>query len=256
MSGLDAGLAGVLTPEQVAAQVSGPPGPFTVRARLLPATPQAAPPAPAPEPQDPRSLEELTAARDAALESLNALLERRLRLAAELEAVERRIAEARDLSPLSPEASRDARAERAALTVELAELDVLVERANVAHDRASQVAQAALHRQRAAEARAQLADLRQRVVDADAAIEAAIGALLDAEDARAALVEDGRAIAAAIAALPPEYHGADTGPKVWSMGALQAPDPKFIPAGIEFDRTKIAALKNPHPRKRRYLLGL
>ena len=126
----------------------------------------------------------------------------------------------------------------------------------MAHERAARAWQAGHNRQRAAACRAQLADLRARAAESDAAIEAAIAALLDVEDARAALVEEAKRVQAQLAGLPVEYHGADTGPTVWSMGVRQPPDPRYVPAGIEFDRTKIAALRVPHARKRRYLLGL
>lgn len=247
MTRLDAALPGILSEEDVARQLASMP--MTIRQAALPApAPVAAPP---PVPVDDRPLSVIETELIDARARLNGILEDRLQLAAKLEEVERAVEEARASAPLSPSATAAVRAERDRLQAELAEMDVLVERQNDAHDRAAAAWQSGRYAQIAGETRARLAVLVERAAESDAAISAAIEAVWDEVDARFALIDEAKREANALNALPPIYW---VGPVAMSGGQRQ-PNTNYVPAGLSLDLREIKALKIPG-RRRRIILGI
>ena len=209
MTPTDAGApAGGVSGAQVLAQLGGASPRFSIG--------QGKPPRPAvvrePEPEpvappvdDPRSLAELEAGEAAARAVVNGLLERQLGAAERLEALDRQIAG--QSATLQPGASLEARRERAGMAVELAELDAMVARANAAHDATSGALNAARTRQAAERLREELATIEAEAAASDAAIEAAIVALLDLEDARHELIEKAKRTRADLESVPPALRG-------------------------------------------------
>ncbi len=255
MNPIDGTVGHVLTEAEVAAAIAGP-GAISVRANVGPVRPAVvAQPVPEPTPEpldDGRPLAELEADATAARTVVNELLERSLRVAEQIEALDRRIEAGRAVSH-DPATTAADRAERARLVADLAEVDTLRERASAVHDRAAAVATAGQQRAKAAELRGQLADLAERAAASDAAIETIIGALLDLEDARAALVAEAEAVVDGLNSLP-ERHW--TGPARWVGGVRQRPTHgEGVPAAIRFDRQRIPELARPS-RPRRLILGL
>jgi hypothetical protein len=249
-NGMDAGLAGPLGPDDVAARLT--PSTLTVRATLP--KPVAAPEPPAPEPVDGRPLETLEREVREAADTLAALRDRRATLAAHVAELDGRIAE--QAATLTPGATLDARRDRSALTFEQAELDDLITRASGQAERAAHALARRQQADRAAQCRAKLAELQEAASRSDAAIAAAIDALLDREDERAELVREGERIQAELDALPPDLAGQSGRPVMRSGGTSRAM-PGYLPPGLRFDRSAIRELSVPYPRPRRLgLLGL
>ena len=258
MTRTDAGApAGGFSDTQVLAQLGGVASPtFTIG--------QGKPPRPAvvrePEPKpvappvdDPRSLAELEAGEAAAREVVNSILERRLLAAEQLESADRRIEAGRE--SLDPGKTAADRAERARLSGELAEFDTLVERASAVHDRASQAWLAGRNREAAAAIGAKLAALVERASASDAAIEAAVNALLDAEDERYALIAEAERTQAELDGLPAAYRAGSRTPTT-NVNGVMVPLPGYYPAPIRFDRSHLPSCQVPYPRVRRWQLGL
>ena len=258
MTPADAGApAGGFSGPQVMAQLGvASPGGITVRA-TVPTRPavvrQPASEPPAPPADDGRPLAELEADATAAREVVNGLLERRLRAAEQLEATDRRIEAGRE--SLDPGKTAADRAERARLSAELAEFDTLVERASAVHDRASQAWLAGRNREAAAAIGAKLAALVERAQASDAAIEAAVNALLDAEDERYALIAEAERTQAELDGLPAAYRAGSRTPTT-NVNGVMVPLPGYYPAPIRFDRSHLPSCQVPYPRVRRWQLGL
>jgi predicted nucleic acid-binding Zn-ribbon protein len=192
MSGLDAGVVGVLSPTEI-----------SVRA-TLPAPRPAPKPAeqPAPEPaDDTRPLDELTADAAAAYARLESVREQSLNLAEKLESLDREIEAARAAS-LDPSATAALRADRVAILAELEELDELLRRAEAAHETTSRASSRARTRLEAGRVLAEIVALNATVEGSNARIVAAVTALLDAEDARAQLGADIDKLRADMAGIP------------------------------------------------------
>jgi hypothetical protein len=198
MSGADAGLPGILAPEQIAA----------LSAVKVKPRPAAKPARPAPEPaDDARPLAELDADREAAAQRLGTVREQRLALAGKLEAIDRAIEQTRAES-LDVTATRSLRAERDTLTAELAELGELEGRATAAHDRLAVASARTRTRLDAERLRAELSALIATGPDSDAEGIAAVSALLDWEERRFALIEQANRLKAEMLDIPADLRGA------------------------------------------------
>jgi chromosome segregation ATPase len=165
-------------------------------------------PAPAPEPEpidDDRPLELLEADERAARGRLEAVQAQRLDLAGNLAALDGAIEAARE--SLDPAATTDLRSRRSAILGELDELRELEARANSVYTVASAASSRARLRLHAAEILAEIDSLNGKVPDAFEAIERAIGALLDAEDAFEKLAADIETARANLAGIPADLRG-------------------------------------------------
>ena len=208
---------------------------------------------PAPPADGGRPLAELEATMTAAREVVNSILERRLLAAEQLESADRRIEAGRE--SLDPGKTAADRAERARLSGELEEFDTLVERASAVHDRASQAWQAGQYRETAAAIGVKLAALVERAQASDAALEAAVNALLDAEDERYALIAEAERTQAELDGLPAAYRAGSRTPET-NVNGVMVPLPGYYPAPIRFDRSHLPSCQVPYPRVRRWQLGL
>jgi chromosome segregation ATPase len=225
MNDADAGVVGVLSPAEVAKLATVK---TTARkpARL----------APEPIADDTRPLETLEAEATTARERLDALREQRLTLASKAEAIERDIEAARETLDVS--ATTGLRAQRSAMTGELAELSELERRASTASDAASRASSRARTRIQAAALAAALSDLIATGPDSDAEGIAAVSGLLDWEERRFALIEQANKLKAQLTEIPADLRGAI---------------PNANPLQLTVDR--LMALRQP-ARRRRLSLGL
>lgn len=252
-SPLDAGVAGVLSPDEVAAMIERRlTGNATVRASvgtsvLAPRAPHEAPSAPELGP-----IAELEAAeaesRSAATDAANLAIS----IANALEAAEAELESVRSSSG-DPAASAAVRARIASLRDDLAEADVLRARREGEHAAAAARLGQGRERDRAAALDAELAGLHGERAEAHAALDEAVEAVYAAQE-RIADVERraGELVRARNGMSEPYWLGPTT-----SVGGRREPQRDWVPGGLRFDRGLVPSIApEAVGRRRRFLLGL